>query len=812
MVLMLTLFRLAPVRFTTFGLLASFFALGCFDTVRAQNLTVSPSILVFTAAPGGNPKPATQMVSVGGTGNYIISTNATWIFASTGAFAGTGGTAPDIITVQINSTTLASGSYNATITLQPTNGSQFTTISVSLTVTGSGSTTSTISAAPSQLSFGYELGQSLPTAQTTQITSSGISLPFSFYINFGNTGPGFCPVGWMQATVSNNTTPATLTVSIANPGSGLSPGTCSGNVSITSTTALNGTTTTLVGVILFVSAAGSPLLNVSVPNALASVNLQQGGAPVQFNITLSSSDQNSLGFTAQVTAGLGWLAISPSGGTVPGGGGTVNINVQVTPGTVLSPGTYLGSITIGSSGLLGGSLKVPVTMILAAKSAVTVTPSGTIGFNQLQGGTLPAAQTVTLSGSTSATFLTVATPQQNVPVWLMVSPANGSLTSFSPATLTFSISANTLLQGVYTTQVAISFSNSSVPTVTILVSLTVAPPAPALVPTPATVSFSYQSGSSQSPPAQAITISDPAAGSLNYTVASISDSWLSVSPSTGTTPGTLSVSVSPQSLAAGSYSGSFTVASPGVASLTVSVTVFVSANSTPQPFLIANNSSGLGGQLAPGEIIYIKGSGLGPGNGVAGPPYSTAMAGVEVTFNGIPGTLLYVSSTQIDVVVPYEVAGSASTNLVVTYQTLQSAGMVQPVAAVALGLSTNNQAGNGQAAVLNQDNSYNTAASPAPQGSYISVYGTGGGQTSPPSFDGEVSPTTSLLPLAAQSVTATIGGKAAPVVFAGAAPGEVTGAVQFNIQVPTGVTGAALPIVVFVNGVASQTGPTVAVQ
>src|SRR5271155_333731 len=164
---MLNLFRLAPVRFTTFGLLASFFALGSFDTVRAQSLTVSPSALVFTALPGGNPNPATQMVSVGGTGNYIISTNATWIFASTGAFAGTGGTAPDVITVQVDSTTLTSGSYTATITLQPTNGSQFTTIAVSLTVSGNGSGSSVISAAPSQLSFGYELGQSLPAAQTS---------------------------------------------------------------------------------------------------------------------------------------------------------------------------------------------------------------------------------------------------------------------------------------------------------------------------------------------------------------------------------------------------------------------------------------------------------------------------------------------------------------------------------------------------------------------------------------------------------------------------------------------------------------------
>jgi uncharacterized protein (TIGR03437 family) len=64
-------------------------------------------------------------------------------------------------------------------------------------------------------------------------------------------------------------------------------------------------------------------------------------------------------------------------------------------------------------------------------------------------------------------------------------------------------------------------------------------------------------------------------------------------------------------------------------------------------------------------------------------------------------------------------------------------------------------------------------------------------------------------------VTATIGGKPATVVFAGAAPGDVTGVVQFNIQIPTGVSGSSLPLVLTITGPAtsqSQTGATIAVQ
>jgi uncharacterized protein (TIGR03437 family) len=409
----------------------------------------------------------------------------------------------------------------------------------------------------------------------------------------------------------------------------------------------------------------------------------------------------------------------------------------------------------------------------------------------------------------------VVTPQQNVPAWLQVTPSNGSFTASTPATLTLSIAANTLPQGTYSSQIAISFSNSTIPGITIFVSLSVSPPAAALVPTPASLSFSYQTGGSP-PSSQAITISNPAAGSLNYTVASVSDSWLSVTPSTGTTTGTLTVSVSPQNLAPGSYTGSFTLTSPGISSITVNVTVFVSASNTPQPFIISNSASSVGSQLAPGEIISIKGSGLGPGTPVSfsvSTLSNPSLAGVQVTFNNYSGTLLYVSSTQINVIVPYEVASSTSVSIVVIYQGVPSAAIVQPIGAVALGLFTDNATGSGQAAAVNSNYAYNTSASPALQGSYISVYATGGGQTNPASFDGEVSPTTSLLPLLAQQfVTATIGGRQAPVLFAGAAPGYVTGVVQFNIQVPIGVTGSALPIVVTINGVPSQAGATVAVQ
>ena len=819
---MLTQYRLAPVRFTSFAMTMCFIALGCFDTAKAQSLTVSSTSLVFTAAQGGNPAN-TQTVSVGSTGgnlNYSLTFQpaASWLSAAASNLIGGGqfGSAPDTLIVQINSTPLASGSYSGTITLTPTNGSANATIAVSLTVTGSGTTTSFITASPSQLSFGYELHQTAPPSQSTQITSSGISVPLSFGTNYGN-----CSTSWFTATLSTNSTPATLNVSIGT--AGLTAGTCTGNITLSSNTPTNGTTTTLVGVTLFVST--SALLNVSIPVGLQSLTLQQGGRPVQFGPTtgnalvLTSSDSaTSLPFSLTTTSTNSWLSLSPSQGTTP-----ASIDVQITPGTVLAVGNYNGSITITSPGLLNNSTTIPISLTITSQNSVTVSPSGTQNFTELQGGALPGSLTLTLTGAAnqSAGF-TTSVIQGSGGAWLQVSPQSGSLTgtpTTSTGTITLSVAANSLSQGTYSSQAVITFpQNPAIPQILISVSLTVQPPASQIVATPAAVSFSYQAGGAV-PGAQSIAVTNPASGSIPFTVGSVSDSWFVVSPSSGTTPQTISVSVSPQSLLPGSYSGSFTLTSPGVASTTVTISLFISASSTPQPFIISNAASGVGSQLSPGEIITIKGSGLGPGNPVSftlSSLLNQTLAGVQVTFNGFSGTLLYVSSTQINVTVPYEIGSSTTVTIVVSYQGVPSSPITQQTGATSLGLFTDNSTGSGQAAAVNQDYTYNTPATPAPQGSYISVYATGGGQTVPASTDGEVSPTTSLLPLLLQqSIAATIGGKPATIVFAGAAPGDVTGVIQFNIQVPTGVSGSALPIVILRNGnpaLSSQATATVAVQ
>jgi len=57
--------------------------------------------------------------------------------------------------------------------------------------------------------------------------------------------------------------------------------------------------------------------------------------------------------------------------------------------------------------------------------------------------------------------------------------------------------------------------------------------------------------------------------------------------------------------------------------------------------------------VSPGQLLTLFGSGLGPASGVAAANNSTtSLAGVTVTFGGMPAPLLYVSSEQINVAVP----------------------------------------------------------------------------------------------------------------------------------------------------------------
>jgi len=204
--------------------------------------------------------------------------------------------------------------------------------------------------------------------------------------------------------------------------------------------------------------------------------------------------------------------------------------------------------------------------------------------------------------------------------------------------------------------------------------------------------------------------------------------------------------------------------------------------------------------FSPGKIAVIYGSGLGPAQLAINQPvngyFGDQLAGTTVSFRGVSAPIYYASATQVAAIVPYEISGSTSVPVEVSYQGQLSAPFNVSFAPVSPGLFTANATGAGQAAAINVvDGTLNTAANPVKIGAYISLYATGEGQTSPNGIDGKLSPSMLPIPAPVQKVTATVGGIAATVAYAGAVPGVVAGLMQVNIQIPASSTNATTGVI-----------------
>jgi uncharacterized protein (TIGR03437 family) len=235
------------------------------------------------------------------------------------------------------------------------------------------------------------------------------------------------------------------------------------------------------------------------------------------------------------------------------------------------------------------------------------------------------------------------------------------------------------------------------------------------------------------------------------------------------------------------------------------------------PSGVVNGATFQRGPVAPGEVITIFGSGMGPEQGAqssldpSGPAVPTRLAGAQITFDGTAAPLLYVSAGQASAIVPFAVAGKSSTVMQVTYQDKPTNAITMAVAPASPGVFTVAQTGSGQGCILNQDYSLNSAANPAAPGEIVMIWGTGGGQTVPASSDGQF--TTGTAATIPPPVAATIGGVDAEVTWAGAAPFMEAGIIQVNVRVPSGAaSGNNVPIILKVGSVASPGTATVAVK
>jgi uncharacterized protein (TIGR03437 family) len=229
---------------------------------------------------------------------------------------------------------------------------------------------------------------------------------------------------------------------------------------------------------------------------------------------------------------------------------------------------------------------------------------------------------------------------------------------------------------------------------------------------------------------------------------------------------------------------------------------------------VVNAVSYAGGAIAPGEIISIFGSGFAlPGlavNPVTNNWISTALGHTRVSIGGLFAPILAATPTQINAIVPSSVTPGKPVQVFVQFDTAASPPVSVPVAESAFGVATLDASGSGQGAILNQDGSVNSAANPAARGSVVSLFGVGVGASAPELWPGSLVISTPY-PKPAATVTATIGGQPAELLYAGAAPFLAFGVTQINARIPAGSGSGAQQVVVQVNGISSR-AVTVAVR
>ena len=272
-----------------------------------------------------------------------------------------------------------------------------------------------------------------------------------------------------------------------------------------------------------------------------------GPAPPAQSITVATSDNSSVKVTASAatTSGGAWLTVTPSSGTVPG-----TFSATVNP-VNLAAGTYNGEVDLTTTGT---PLRVPVTL----KVSAPVGPACNYSIS-------PVTESYPTSGGAGTIGVTTTsacswTAVSSMPWITVTSGPSGS----GVGTVGYSVAQNTGAGSRVGTITVAGLQFAVIQNGTALTFL--------FAPNPLT--FRFTQGSTQTENRIFTVYSSTSA---SFTLTAAGGAWLSASPTSGSTPGSVIVAVNPSGLAAGTYHGTLTVhvagASPADQTASVDVTV-----------------------------------------------------------------------------------------------------------------------------------------------------------------------------------------------------------------------------------------------
>src|ERR1035437_9049686 len=773
---------------------------------------VTPTSLTFSYQTGTTATSQTlpaQNIVITGTGTFSVSaptypnpqpTNS-WLTTAPSSTSG-----PATISVSASPTGLAANTTPYTATLVVTTAYGSATVTVSFLVT----TGPVLVAYPGSLNFSYAAGGSPPY--------SPLYLSASDASNIAVTAT--TSATWLSVSGQSSTTTPTPVGVQGNNLTSLANGVYTGSVTVTATTA-GSAANSPVNVPVVLTVTGSTATGggggLTLSSSSMTFNAQQNGT-IPASQTLSVSASTSTNYTATASSTGNWLSLSPSGSLTTSANPILTASVNQS-GLTVAGSPYAGTITLAANGV---TQTVQVTLVVSSAATggtgnVTPTPTSlNFGTYQIGGGT-PSPQTLQVasaSGSAGVSF----TISSNA-AWLSAGVVNGA-TLVTPMTFNVSVinpNVSTLAAGTtYNATITITPNGGTV--VTVPVSLTVQAAPTVTVTSATTLSFSYQAGNANPTPGTVNISGGGASLGFSATVTSGSD-WLSVSPTSGTTPATgtatLTVTVTPGNLVAAQYIGTILISGTGAGTGSTSINVNL-AVTAPLPTInsVVNAASFIRGAISPGEIVTIFGTAIGPAAAAyatidpSNGKLATTIGGVQVLFAGIPAPMIYAGSTQVSAIVPYEMAPISSPSVWIRYVGQTSNAFQLASATTMPGLFAQNTQGSGPGAILNQDFSVNGPGNPAAKGSIVMVFMTGEGATSPPSFTGKITtpslPPPQVTPAPLLPVSVLINGYPALWTYAGEAPGLAAGLMQLNVQIPLNAASGPLSIQVYVGSNSSQ--------
>ncbi len=308
---------------------------------------------------------------------------------------------------------------------------------------------------------------------------------------------------------------------------------------------------------------------------------------------------------------------------------------------------------------------------------------------------------------------------------------------------------------------------------------------------------------------------DVVPSSVDPTLLQVTSGWLTAALHTTSTPAGIQLTANLTGLAPGTHQRTVVVNSPSSSPQRLDVQVTVPSGPDFNTRGLVHAANYRSGVVVPGLVGLVYGSNFGPGTlavNSAGPDgtFPTQAGGTRVLFDNIPAPMIYSVNGQASFVVPFATQQRVVTSVQVEQQGVRSAPVRVRVAPNYPVLLTANSSGSGQVAALNQNGTVNSAAQPESRNNIVVLFGTGGGQTTPPGRDGRLA--AAPFGVFANPMRVEIDGKSAEVLYAGPAPGLIEGVFQLNVRIPADARSGPAPIVIRQGNAGSERGHTIAVR